>query len=110
MARNVIEIFEKANEKTVKIDVTGFMINDWQEENSTAEKVIAAGRIAGLQKYEALAEGAGEPEIEEDMVLFAEAIYKPEQEIHGPGWGRMARKQEKTFKKLDKAFRKEIVV
>ena len=110
MARNVIEKFEKANEKTVKIDVTGFMINDWQEENSTAEKVIAAGRIAGLQKYEALAEGAGELEIEEDVVLFAEAIYKPDQEVPGPGWGRMARKQEKAFKKLDKAFGKEIVV
>ncbi|PMD23751.1 hypothetical protein NA56DRAFT_657007 [Hyaloscypha hepaticicola] len=110
VARNVIEKFEKANEKTVKINVAGFMANDWQEENSTAEKVIAAGRITGLQKYEALAEGAGEPEIEEDMVLFAEAIYKPEQEIHGPGWGRMARKQEKAFKKLDKAFGKETVV
>ena len=71
MARNVIEKFEKANEKTVKIDVAGFMTADWHEENSTAEKVIAAGRIAGLQKYEALAEGTGQPEIEEDMVLFA---------------------------------------
>ncbi len=110
MARTIIEKFEKANEKTIKIDVTGFMIDDWQEENSTAEKVIAAGRIAGLQKYEALAEGTGEPEIEEDMVLFTEAIYKPDQEIPGPGWGRMARKQEKAFKKLDKASGKEIVV
>jgi hypothetical protein len=110
MARNVIEKFEKGNEKTVKINVAGLMTDDWQEENSTAERVLAAGRIAGLQKYEALAEGAGEAEIEEDMVHFAEAIYKPEQEIPGPGWGRMARKQEKAFKKLDKAYGKEIVV
>jgi len=110
MAHNVIEKFERVNEKTIKINVAGFMTDDWEEENSTAEKVIAAGRIAGLQKYEALAEGAGEAEIEEDMVLFAEAIYKPEQEIQGPGWGRMARKQEKAFRKLDKALGKEIVI
>ncbi len=110
MARNVIERFEKANEKAVKIDVAGFMTDDWQEENSTAEKVLAVGHIAGMQKYEALSEGAGVPEIEEDMVRFAEAIYKPEQEIPGLGWGRMARKQEKAFKKLDKAYGKEIVV
>lgn len=90
--------------------MASLMMDDWQEENYTAEKVIAAGRIVGLQKYEVLAEGAGEAEIEEDMVLFAEAMYKPEQEILGPGWGRMARKQEKAFKKLDNAYGKELVV
>jgi hypothetical protein len=86
------------------------MTNDWEQENDTAEKVIAAGRIAGLQKHHALAEGAGEPEIDEDVIVFAKAIYKPGQEIPGVGWGRMAGKQEKAIKKLDKSFAREIMV
>jgi hypothetical protein len=84
------------------------MTNDWEEENDTAEKVIAAGRIAGLQKYDALVGGAAEPEIDEDMVVFAEAIYNRDQEMPGVGWGRMARKQEKAIKKLEKTFAREI--
>jgi hypothetical protein len=106
-AFNLIDNFEKANEKTVKIELMDLVVNDWEQENNTAEEVIEAGRIAGLQKYEALAEGAGEPEIDENIAVYAEAIYK--QEIPGVGWGRMARKQDKAFKKVDKNFAKEIM-
>ncbi|KAE9375440.1 hypothetical protein N431DRAFT_463523 [Stipitochalara longipes BDJ] len=107
-AFNLIEGFEKANEKTVKIELTELMTSDWDQENDTAENVIAAGRIAGLQKYEALAGGAGEPEVEEHIVVFADAVYK--HEIPGVGWGRMTRKQEKAFKKVNKNLAMEVVV
>jgi hypothetical protein len=83
---------------------------DWAEENDTAEKVISIGRIAGFQRYEALAAGAAEPEVDEDMVVFAEAVYKPEDEFTGLGWGRIARKQEKAVKKLNKSCAREIMV
>jgi hypothetical protein len=86
------------------------MNNDWEEENDTAEKVIAAGCMAGLQKYHALATGEDEPEIDEDMVVFVEAIYKQEIEIEGVGWGRMARKQTKAVKKLNRSIAKETMV
>jgi hypothetical protein len=82
------------------------MTNDWGEEIRTAEEVIEAGHIAGLQKYDALVQGGGDPEIDGNMAVYAEAIYK--QEIPGVGWGRMARKQEKAFKKIDKNFAKAI--
>lgn len=109
-AIDLVEAFEKANEKTTKIKTADLASNSWEEENDTVEKVIAIGRIAGLQKYEALAAGAGEPEIDEDMVVYAEAIYKPEEEFSGVGWGRMARKQEKAVKKLQKSCATEIMV
>ncbi|PMD65912.1 uncharacterized protein K444DRAFT_624453 [Hyaloscypha bicolor E] len=102
----LIEQFEKANEKTVKIELADLMTNDWGEEIRTAEEVIEAGHIAGLQKYDALVQG-GDPEIDGNMAVYAEAIYK--QEIPGVGWGRMARKQEKAFKKIDKNFAKAIM-
>jgi hypothetical protein len=83
------------------------MTNGWGEEIRTAEEVIEAGHIAGLQKYDALVQGGGDPEIDANMAVYAEAIYK--QEIPGVGWGRMARKQEKAFKKIDKNFAKVIM-
>jgi hypothetical protein len=86
------------------------MSNDWEEENDTAEKVIAVGRMAGLQKYEALTMGEEEPEIDDDLVVFAEAIYKQEVEIGGVGWGRMAKKQMKAVKKLNRSNAREITV
>jgi hypothetical protein len=80
------------------------MNNDWEEENDTAEKVISVGHMAGLQKYHALATGKDEPEIDGDMVVFVEAIYKQAVEIGGVGWGRMARKQTKAVKKLNRSI------
>lgn len=106
-AFEIIENFETANEKTVKIELGKLMTNAWEHENDTAENVISAGHIAGLQKYESLAEGAGEPEIDGDLVVYVGAIYK--QEIHAVGWGRMARKQEKALKKVDKNLAMEII-
>jgi len=103
----IIEGFETANEKTVKINFSGFMASDWDQEHDTAKNVITAGRIAGLQKYEALLEGAEEPEIEEDMVVYANAVYK--HDIPGVGWGRLARKQEKAYKKVVKNNSLEIM-
>ncbi|PMD45057.1 hypothetical protein L207DRAFT_507973 [Hyaloscypha variabilis F] len=107
-AFNLIGGFEKANENTVKIELSGFMISDWDQEHDTAERVLTAGRDAGLQKYDALAEGAEEPEIEEDVILYVKAVYK--HEIPGVGWGRMARKQEKAYKKVDKINSMEVMV
>ncbi len=109
-ATDLVEAFEKANEKTTKIEMAGLINNAWEEENDTAEKVVAIGRIAGLQKYEALAAGVGEPEIDGDMVLYAQAVYKPEEKMVGVGWGRTARTQEKAMKKLEKSFATEVMV
>jgi len=106
-AMKIIEGFEKANEKTVKIELSGLMTSDWDQEHNTAKKVITAGRIAGLQKFEALVTGAEEPEIEEDMIVYANAVYK--HDIPGIGWGRLARKQEKAFKKVDKNNSMEVM-
>lgn len=90
--------------------MTGSMTSNWDEEYDSAAKVIEAGRIAGLQKYEALAEGVGEPELDEETAGLAKAIYKTDQEIQGVGWGRMARKQDKALKKVDKNLAREIMV
>jgi hypothetical protein len=109
-AYNLIERFEKDNDETVKIEVTGLTTNSWVKEYKDVENVITAGRDVGLQKYEALADGVGEPEIDEDMVEFVKSIYKPEHQPPGIGWGRMARKQDKALKKVDKNFVREITV
>ena len=109
-AFNLIDAFETANDKTTKIEIAGTMSNYWEEENVNTEKVIAVGRMAGLQKYEALTMGEEEPEIDADLVVFSEAIYKQEVEIGGIGWGRMAKKQIKAVKKLNRSNAREITV
>jgi hypothetical protein len=106
-AFKLIENFEQTNETTIKTKLADWITSGWEQEYHTVEKVIEAGHIAGLQMYEALADGEGEPEIHENMAVYTEAIYK--QHIQGVGWGRMARKQEKAFKKIDKNLSEEII-
>jgi hypothetical protein len=107
---NIVAMFENANSKTLKIESAGLMNNDWGEENETAVKLLSIGHSVGLEKFKASLMGEAVPEVDADSTLFAEAIYKPEEEILSMGWGKMAKKTMKVEKKLVKILPAEIVV
>jgi hypothetical protein len=107
---NIVAMFEIANSKTLKIESAGLMNNDWGEENETAAKLLSIGHSVGLEKFEASLMGEAVPKVDVDSTLFAEAIYKPEEEILSMGWGKMIKKTMKVEKKLVKILPMEIVV
>ena len=107
---NIVAMFEYANSKTLKIESAGLMNNNWSEENETAAKLLSIGHSVGLEKFEASLIGEAVPEVDADSTLFAEAIYKPEEEILSIGWGKMAKKMMKVEKKLVKILHVEIAV
>jgi hypothetical protein len=91
------------------IESVGLMNNDWGEENETAAKLLSIGHSVGLGKFEASLMGEEVPEVDADSTLFAEAIYKPEEEIISMEWGKIAKKTMKVQKKLVKTLPVETI-
>jgi hypothetical protein len=105
----IVAMFENANSKTLMIESVGLMNNDWGEENETAAKLLSIGHSVGLGKFEASLMGEEVPEVDADSTLFAEAIYKPEEEIISMEWGKIAKKTMKVQKKLVKTLPVETI-
>ncbi|CZT08753.1 uncharacterized protein RCO7_03448 [Rhynchosporium graminicola] len=108
-AKLIIEKFEMAREKTNKIEIARLMDNNWSEENDDIAKILATGHMVGLEKYEAMLMGSGEPDIEEEDLELTGLFY-PDTEVNTYiPWGGMARKGEKAMRKLLKAIVTEVV-
>ncbi|KAG4428115.1 hypothetical protein IFR05_016403 [Cadophora sp. M221] len=106
----VIEQYETAREKSSRVETARFTDNKWGQENKRTAEILAAGHKIGLEKYTAMLMGASGPEIEDDDSIAADLIY-PEVEEGSTSipWGGVARKGEKTMRKLVKAIVMEVV-
>ncbi|KAE8452831.1 hypothetical protein EG329_013103 [Mollisiaceae sp. DMI_Dod_QoI] len=104
-AFEIISRFETANEKTENLEIAELLDNEWELENGTAARVLAVGHNVGLEKYQALLQGAGEPVMDEDTEIFAELIYGADVRDTSAfeyGWGKVAKKGEKAARKFVK--------
>ncbi len=111
-ANRIVEKFEKANEKTIAIVTPGLLKNDWARDNETAETLLAVGHRVGLERFEAVLKGESAPVVEEDDVMFAEAIYGEEAENDEKRitWGKSVKKHERATRKTWKALLQPPVV
>jgi hypothetical protein len=102
-ALSLIDTFTTANSKTENCEMTGLLDNEWEKEVSTAASVLAVGCNVGLEKYQALLQGAGQPVVEEDDEQFVSAIYGAEEKTtFDYGWGKVAKKSEKAARRFVK--------
>lgn len=101
-AYQLIDDFEKADEKTTSIDISDLINNDWRDQNEEVSKLLKIGMCVGLAKIEALLTGAKKPLIEEGEDTNAQNWYR-EDDGAALGWGRMAKKQGKAVKKVIQA-------
>ncbi|KUJ18239.1 uncharacterized protein LY89DRAFT_781315 [Mollisia scopiformis] len=112
-ARAIITSFETANEKTEKCEVAELLSSDWDDRLDSAAKVLAVGCNVGLEKYQALLQGAGKPVLEgEEEEVYLRALYGVDGEkayeeaesegVFEYGWGKVAKKGEKGLRKFVK--------
>lgn len=102
-ALSLIDVFTTANAKTENCEVADLLNNEWEGEVEAAASVLAVGCNVGLEKYQALLQGAGHPIVEEEDEQFVSAIYGAEKEgTFEYGWGKIAKKEEKAAKKFVK--------
>ncbi|KAH6722174.1 hypothetical protein BKA61DRAFT_650752 [Leptodontidium sp. MPI-SDFR-AT-0119] len=109
-AKLIIEKYETAREKTSMVETARFRDNKWDEENERTAEILAAGHKIGLEKYNAMLMGSSGPDIEDDDSIAADLIY-PEAEGGNTStpWGGIAKKGEKTMRKLVKAIVMEVI-
>ena len=106
----VVEKFEMASAKTSSIETSGLMDNEWGCEDETAAKVLAIGKAVGLDKYQSILTAGKPMEMDGDANQISELLYGGTEEGLSPGWGKVAKKQEKAARKLVKTFSLEVVV
>jgi hypothetical protein len=116
VALEVIEKFEQANEKALKIEATELMDNNWGEDIKWYEEILGIGHQVGLEKYQCVLTASSPPptvaddEEAEQLNEFAKVFYQVDEGGPKAKWGRMARKSEKVVKKMVKIFPVEVVV
>lgn len=99
----LINTFTTANAKTENCEVADLLTNEWEGEVGAAASVLAVGCNVGLEKYQALLQGAGHPIVEEEDEEFVSAIYGTEEKgAFEYGWGKIAKKEEKAARKFVK--------
>lgn len=102
-ALSLISTFTTANTKVENCQVAELLDNEWEKEVGAAASVLAVGCNVGLEKYQALLQGSGQPVVEEDDGDFVTAIYGTEEKgAFEYGWGKVAKKTEKAAKKFVK--------
>ncbi|KAI9049890.1 hypothetical protein LZ554_006038 [Drepanopeziza brunnea f. sp. 'monogermtubi'] len=104
-----IQKFESLGAKTASIDTSGLMDNDWLADDEQTAEILETGRKYGLEKYEAMLMGSEDPVVEEgEAAVYVGMIYKDLVEADtSRSWGRIAKKQEKSARKLYKAIAAE---
>ncbi len=105
-AKLIVQKFESANEKTYKIDTTALLNNSWGAENESMANLLGIGHRVGLERFEAMLVGSDAPEVEEGDVALIDMLYKSAEKEKNNlmPWGKIARKQEKSARKLIKAI------
>lgn len=76
------------------------MDNNWGDEDDQVAKILAVGHEVMLNKYEAMLQGYEEPIVEGENVEYVGMLYKPNGEDKSMPWGKIAKKQEKSARKL----------
>ncbi|TVY94213.1 hypothetical protein LAWI1_G000177, partial [Lachnellula willkommii] len=109
-AKEIIERFEIANQLTSNFDVSVLLDNNWGGEDEEAAKLLGVGRDVGIHKYQSLLTASAEPPaFDEEVTAMAEVIYKKDEGLVSTAWGRIAKKQERSAKKLLKSLPQEVV-
>jgi hypothetical protein len=89
---------------TSEIELAGLLDNDWGDEDEEAAKLLGIGCEVGIQKYQCLLMASAAPTFDEDVTAMADMIYQKDDEQGFNAWGRIAKKQERSAKKLLKSF------
>jgi hypothetical protein len=108
-AKDILEKFEIANQLTSENEMSGLLDNDWGEEDEEAAKLLGIGCEVGIQKYQSLLTTSAEPTFDEEVTTMAEMIYKKDEGLVSNAWGKIAKKQERSAKKLLKSLPLEVV-
>jgi len=95
---------------TLALDISGLLDNEWGDEDEEAAKLLGVGRDVGIHKYQSLLTTSAEPAtFDEEVTAMAEMIYKKDEGLVSTAWGRIAKKQEWSAKKLLKSLPQEVV-
>ncbi|TVY43724.1 hypothetical protein LSUB1_G000636 [Lachnellula subtilissima] len=109
-AKDIIKMFESANQLTSNFDISGLLDNDWGDEDGEAARLLGVGRDVGIHKYQSLLTASAEPPpFDEEVTAMADMIYKKDEGLVSTAWGKIAKKQERSAKKLLKSLPQEIV-
>lgn len=98
-----------ANKLTTEVETSDLLENDWEGEDEEATKVLAIGCDVGIRKYESLLNASAQLATDEEAASLADMIYKKDDTLISNAWGRIAKKQERSSKKLLKSFAVETV-
>ncbi|KAJ5038119.1 uncharacterized protein L3040_006988 [Drepanopeziza brunnea f. sp. 'multigermtubi'] len=102
-----IQKFETLGAKTARIDTSGLMDNDWLADDEQTAGILETGRKYGLEKYAAMLRGSEDPVVEEEAAVYVGMIYRDLEADASRSWGRIAKKQEKSARRLYKAIAAE---
>ncbi|KAK0107308.1 hypothetical protein ONS95_004004 [Cadophora gregata] len=108
-AKLIVEKFDNARRKTSGIKTSQLTDNNWEDETMQATHILAIGHKIGLDKYETMLMGSSGPDIEEEDSVSANLIYPNTDGNVSVPWGGIAKKGEKTMRKLLKAIAMETV-
>lgn len=103
-AKLIVEKFDNACQKTSRVKTLKLADNDWEHENVQTAQILAIGHQVGLDKYETMLTGSSGPDIEEEDSVSANLIYPETEGNMTIPWGGIAKKSEKTMRKLLKAI------
>jgi hypothetical protein len=98
----LVDDFEKANERTINIDISDLLNNNWDDQNKETAKLLNIGMIVGMAKVQALMDATKEPVYDGPGEVISQSWYREDENVTF-GWGRLAKKQGKAVRKALKA-------
>lgn len=102
--KDILEKFALASQLTVAMEVTGLLENDWGTEDEEALKVLGIGCDVGMQKYQSRLSTSAPVEFDEEVSTIANMIYKGNDDQFSNAWAVIAKRQEKSAKKIMKTL------
>ncbi|PVH84602.1 hypothetical protein DL98DRAFT_569106 [Cadophora sp. DSE1049] len=108
-AKLIVEKFENSCQKTSRVKTSHLTENGWENENVQVAQILAIGHKVGLDKYETMLMGSSGPDIEEEDSVSVNLIYPNTEGNVTIPWGGIAKKGEKTMRKLLKVIVMETI-